>query len=70
LKHLFYSGGWKKFEPIWNFMIKTKNLNEMLPLLESILAKVNPKDNLTTGLDEASTNQKIEVITQLNDTKY
>ena len=41
LKHLLYSGGWKKFEPLWNFLIKTKNLNSMLPLLESILSKVN-----------------------------
>jgi radical SAM superfamily enzyme YgiQ (UPF0313 family) len=41
LKHFFYTGGWKKFEPVWNFLIKTKNLNNMLPLLESILAKVN-----------------------------
>jgi len=41
LKHFLYSGGWKKFEPLWNFMIKTKNLNVMLPLLESILSKVN-----------------------------
>lgn len=40
LKHLFYTGGWKKFEPVWNFLIKTKNLNSMLPLLESILTKV------------------------------
>ncbi|WP_207425829.1 B12-binding domain-containing radical SAM protein [Pedobacter sp. SYSU D00535] len=40
LKHFFYSGGWKKFEPLWNFLIKTGNLNHMLPLLESILAKV------------------------------
>lgn len=70
LKHFFYSGGWKKFEPIWNFMIKTKNLNGMLPILESILAKVIPKDNLTTSLDDISTNQKGVLITQLNDTKY
>ncbi len=40
LKHLFYTGGWKKFEPLWNFIIKSKNLNSMLPLLESILSKV------------------------------
>lgn len=40
LKHFLYSGGWKKFEPLWNFLIKTKNLNNMLPLLESILSKV------------------------------
>jgi radical SAM superfamily enzyme YgiQ (UPF0313 family) len=38
LKHFAYAGGWKKFEPLWNFMIKTKGLNKMLPLLESILS--------------------------------
>jgi len=40
LKHLFYTGGWKKFEPVWNFIIKTGQLNNMLPLLESLLSKV------------------------------
>jgi len=43
LKHLFYSGGWKKFEPLWNVLIKTGGLNSMLPLLESILSKVKVK---------------------------
>lgn len=41
LKHFFYTGGWKKFEPIWNFLIKTRGLNNMLPVLESILSKIN-----------------------------
>ncbi len=55
LKHLFYSGGWKKFEPVWNFLIKSKNLNSMLPLLESILAKINPKTyELSNEEDEAT----------------
>jgi radical SAM superfamily enzyme YgiQ (UPF0313 family) len=40
LKHFAYAGGWKKFEPIWNFLIKTKNLNNTLPLLEGVLTKV------------------------------
>lgn len=40
VKHFTYAGGWKKFEPLWNFMIKTQGLNKMLPLLESVLAKV------------------------------
>jgi hypothetical protein len=35
-----YAGGWKKFEPLWNFLINTKSLNDMLPLLEAILSKV------------------------------
>jgi radical SAM superfamily enzyme YgiQ (UPF0313 family) len=39
LRHFAYAGGWKKFEPLWNFMIKTKGLNKMLPLLEAILSK-------------------------------
>lgn len=41
IKHFAYAGGWKKFEPLWNFMIKTEGLNKMLPLLETILSKVN-----------------------------
>ena len=45
LKHLAYSGGWKKFEPVWNILIKTKGLNNMLPFLESILSEVNVKSN-------------------------
>ena len=40
LKHFLYTSGWKKFEPLWNFIIKTKGLNRMLPVLESILTKV------------------------------
>jgi len=44
LKHFLYAGGWKKFEPLWNFVIKTKHLGSMLPLLESILSKVKTKD--------------------------
>ena len=43
IKHFAYAGGWKKFEPLWNFIIKTKGLNKMLPLLESILSKVDQK---------------------------
>ena len=40
LKHLAYSAGWKKFEPVWNFIIKTKGLNHILPVLEAVLSKV------------------------------
>ena len=50
VKHFAYAGGWKKFEPLWNFIIKTKGLNKMLPLLETILSKV---DN-TQGRPERS----------------
>ena len=58
LKHFMYSGGWKKFEPIWNFLIKTGNLNNMLPVLESILSKVGgQKPTISEELTLSSTIQ-------------
>ena len=50
LKHFMYAGGWKKFEPLWNFLIKTKSLNDMLPLLEAILSKVKRSTKGDEGL--------------------
>jgi hypothetical protein len=44
LKHFAYAGGWKKFEPLWNFMIKSRHLDSMRPLLKAILSKVRGKD--------------------------
>lgn len=35
--HLLYTGGWKKLEPLWNFLIRTGALNASLPLLENLL---------------------------------
>jgi radical SAM superfamily enzyme YgiQ (UPF0313 family) len=40
MKHFFYTGGWKKFEPLWNFAIQIRKLNLMTPLLEGILSEV------------------------------
>jgi len=39
-KHFFYSAGWKKFEPIWDLMIRARRLKWMTPLLEAVLSKV------------------------------
>lgn len=38
LAHLFYMGGWKKFEPFWNFMIRYGKLGSMLPMQEKLLS--------------------------------
>lgn len=40
MKHLFYTGGWKKFEELWNIIINTGGLQRMLPLLELLLSDV------------------------------
>src|SRR5262249_19510728 len=45
LKHFFYSAGWKKFERAWDLVIRIKQLSQMRPLLEAILAPVGPADS-------------------------
>jgi len=38
LRHVAYAGGWKKFEPLWDFVIKTRRVCRLLPVLESVLS--------------------------------
>jgi radical SAM superfamily enzyme YgiQ (UPF0313 family) len=37
LKHFTYSGSWKKFEPVWNYVIKHKLFGEARKILEHTL---------------------------------
>lgn len=39
-KHFFYAAGWKKFEPLWDLLIRAKQLRLMTPLLEGVLSRV------------------------------
>ncbi len=39
-KHFFYAAGWKKFEPLWDLVIRAKQLRVMTPLLEGVLSKI------------------------------
>jgi radical SAM superfamily enzyme YgiQ (UPF0313 family) len=37
LRHLAYAGGWKRFEPFWDVVIRAGRVSRMLPLLEATL---------------------------------
>jgi radical SAM superfamily enzyme YgiQ (UPF0313 family) len=37
LRHVGYAGGWKKFEPLWDALIRLGQVTRMRPLLETIL---------------------------------
>ncbi len=39
-KHFFYASGWKKFEPLWDLMIRARQLRQVTPLLEAVLSRV------------------------------
>lgn len=37
-RHIAYAGGWKKFEPLWDWAIRAKRVAHLLPMLEAILS--------------------------------
>ena len=48
-KHFFYATGWKKFEPLWDAVIKARRLRVMTPLLEAVLSRVSARDETATS---------------------
>ena len=38
LRHVAYAAGWKKFEPLWDWIIRARRVTQMLPVLERTLA--------------------------------
>ncbi len=39
LRHFAYASGWKKFEPLWDLIIRARQAGAMLPVLEGILSE-------------------------------
>jgi radical SAM superfamily enzyme YgiQ (UPF0313 family) len=38
-RHAAYAAGWKKFEPLWNLVIRARRAGMMLPALEAVLGE-------------------------------
>jgi radical SAM superfamily enzyme YgiQ (UPF0313 family) len=47
LRHLAYAGGWKKFEPLWDVLIRSKQVLHALPVLETILTGFGSRPAVT-----------------------
>jgi radical SAM superfamily enzyme YgiQ (UPF0313 family) len=54
-KHFFYASGWKKFEPLWDLVIRAKRLGAMTPLLEGVLSKVTRQARSENRVDDSHT---------------
>ncbi len=37
LRHVAYAGGWKKFEPAWDWLIRARRVAHLRPMLEGVL---------------------------------
>jgi radical SAM superfamily enzyme YgiQ (UPF0313 family) len=61
-KHFFYATGWKKFEPLWDVVIRARQLRKMTPLLEGVLAKVTA----TGDIDQLAAPRERGALTEVN----
>jgi radical SAM superfamily enzyme YgiQ (UPF0313 family) len=56
LRHVAYAAGWKKFEPLWDLVIRTRRAGSMLPVLEAILSEFGRRQNTLGDLPLPSSN--------------
>lgn len=42
-RHFAYAAGWKKFEPLWHWLIRAKRVTQALPVLETVLDGLSKK---------------------------
>ena len=54
LRHAAYAAGWKKFEPLWDWVIRAKRVGAMLPLLEAILSRFGTHRSSPDGRERPS----------------
>ncbi len=54
LRHVAYAAGWKKFEPLWDMVIRARRAGMMLPVLETILSEFGklPASRVVSGPGE------------------
>jgi len=52
LRHLAYSAGWKKFEPLWDLAIRARRAGTLLPVLETILSEFGRRPPGSAPLDD------------------
>src|SRR5205807_3059094 len=65
LRHAAYAAGWKKFEPLWDLIIRAKRAGMMLPALETILAEFGRRSELSTTEATENPKRKNEEVTLL-----
>lgn len=60
LRHIAYAGGWKKFEGMWDWVIRAKRAANMLPVLESVLSGFKFQAQMKEKPLSAATQTEIE----------
>jgi radical SAM superfamily enzyme YgiQ (UPF0313 family) len=54
VRHAAYAGGWKKFEPLWDWVIRARRVNNLLPMLENILSEFGKRASNVREVEESN----------------
>ena len=60
LRHFAYAAGWKKFEPLWDVVIRARRAGAMLPVLEAILSEFGRRSNRSDRSSRSSHSEATE----------
>ena len=61
LRHLAYTTGWKKFEPLWDLVINLKRVGNFRPLLEGVLGGGQTESESANTVDQVLPKQGKQV---------
>jgi radical SAM superfamily enzyme YgiQ (UPF0313 family) len=62
LRHSAYVIGWKKLEPLWDWIIRSQSVNQLLPVLESVLAGFGSRQSETGKAGPLRETEQVEEI--------
>ena len=63
LRHAGYAAGWKKFEPVWDVIIRARRAGAMLPVLETILSEFGRRPPEARARTVCSTVRALDTMT-------
>ena len=53
VRHVAYTAGWKKLEPMWDWAIRSGQVHRFLPLLEAVLDRCAPSGTIPSATPSA-----------------
>jgi hypothetical protein len=64
-KHFFYASGWKRFESLWDLIIRGRQLARVTPLLEGVLSRVTSAKGEHVSIDDQAGNARREPLSSV-----
>jgi hypothetical protein len=67
-RHVAYAAGWKKFEPLWDAIIRAKRATQMLPTLEAVLSGfgAHPTSDNSMSLEDKTSGSLTKPLVESN----